>query len=126
MEDILGLKDCKTCQWQRNPRDKIDPYKSIKDFHLLQISFNVKKQGKFTEESNQDPSKLWKAIKAFYQPRNLQKQKDFLNKVFSTSFSETKVSSSYNYLIENTQNLCNLIRKSKTGPPELIDSVIAI
>ncbi|MBW0548888.1 hypothetical protein O181_088603 [Austropuccinia psidii MF-1] len=84
------------CQWQMNPRKKlkrenIDPERSIKAFHLLQISFDFKIGDKFTEESNKDPFNIWKAIEAFNQPNTLQNQTTLLKKIFSTSFSETNV-----------------------------------
>ncbi|MBW0519073.1 hypothetical protein O181_058788 [Austropuccinia psidii MF-1] len=106
--------------------NKLDPEQKALAFEIICINCDVKIAGQFSAEANNDPALLWTSIDNFYQPKTIQNQMMYLNRIFSTYLPKTKLEEALNKHLENTRQLCSLIDDKTTKPSILLDSVVAM
>ncbi|PLW37502.1 hypothetical protein PCANC_17298 [Puccinia coronata f. sp. avenae] len=105
--------------------DKKDPYRRSDAMAILTLNCNVKIVSQFSDEADDDPCKFWELLEGFYQPKTIQNQSTYLNRIFTTLLSLEKLKANLTTLYENSRVLCSLIDDKKIKPSSLLDSVIA-
>ncbi|MBW0576011.1 hypothetical protein O181_115726 [Austropuccinia psidii MF-1] len=107
-------------------RDKMDPSRRERAFAILRLNCDVKVVSKFVSDTNEDPKAFWQAVDAFYQPKTIQNQAQYLSRIFSTPLTAIRLEENLNSLAENTRNLCNLIDDKQITPSSMVESVVAM
>ncbi|MBW0530080.1 hypothetical protein O181_069795, partial [Austropuccinia psidii MF-1] len=105
--------------------NKLDTEQKVLSFEIICINCDVKIAGPFSAEANDDPALLWTSIDNFYQPKTIQNQTMYLNRIFSAYLPKKILEEASKKLLENTQQLCSLIDDKTTKPSILLDSVVA-
>ncbi|PLW34234.1 hypothetical protein PCANC_19488 [Puccinia coronata f. sp. avenae] len=105
--------------------DKKDPFRRSDAMAILTLNCDVKIVSQFSDKANDDPCKFWELLEGFYQPKTIQNQSTYLNRIFTTIFSSDKLEANLTTLYENSRVLCSLINDKKTKPSTLLDLVIA-
>ncbi|MBW0479729.1 hypothetical protein O181_019444 [Austropuccinia psidii MF-1] len=97
-------------------QDKIDPTRKELAFEIICINCDVKIASQFSAEANDDPAKLWKSIDSFYQPKTIQNQTSYLNRIFSSHLPKARLEEVLNRILEQTLMwvIINLPAKYKT------------
>ncbi|MBW0480470.1 hypothetical protein O181_020185 [Austropuccinia psidii MF-1] len=93
---------------------------------LLRINCIIRIGNKFYSESKKDPVKFWRLAQEYFQPKTIQNQTSYLDKIFSTQFSDDQIKEVMSSIQENTQQLRYLFSGLNIPPEVLINSVIAM
>ncbi|MBW0510060.1 hypothetical protein O181_049775 [Austropuccinia psidii MF-1] len=132
MEGILTLKNyyglvtnTKTPE-EVIENDKLEPRRRHKAAALLKNNCIGRLRNKFYTDSKKDPDVFWKLTQKFYQPKSIQKQTSYLNKIFSTHLIDKNIKEAMSFILENTLHLQTLFSGLTISPESLIDSVIAM
>ncbi|MBW0496517.1 hypothetical protein O181_036232 [Austropuccinia psidii MF-1] len=127
MEGILTLKsyyglvtNTKTPE-EKIENDKLELQRRHKAAALLKINCIVRLRNKFYSDSKKDPAVFWKLTQKFYQPKSIQKQTLYLNKIFSTHLIDKNIKEALSFILENTLNLQTLFSVLTISPESLID-----
>jgi hypothetical protein len=107
-------------------RDSIDPDRYEDALAILVLNCDSKISARFSHESKEDPKIFWKLLDEYYQPKTVQNQATYLNRIFSTIISSTNLETTLNSISDNCRLLCSIIDDKTTTPSELLDSVIAM
>ncbi|MBW0492601.1 hypothetical protein O181_032316 [Austropuccinia psidii MF-1] len=132
MEAILSLKGCLALvRGTETPsvasgQDKIDPERRERVFAILRLNCDVKIASKFVLDTNEDPKAFWQAVDAFYQPKTIQNQAQYLSRIFSTPLTAIRLEENLNSLVENKRNFCNIIDDKQITPSSMVESVVAM
>ncbi|MBW0511822.1 hypothetical protein O181_051537 [Austropuccinia psidii MF-1] len=105
--------------------DKLEPRRRHKAAALLKINCIGRLGNKFYSDSKKDPAVFWKLAQEFYQPKSIQNQTFYLNKIFSTHLIAENIKETMSFILENTLHLRTLFSGLTISPESLIDSVIA-
>ncbi|KAH9463487.1 hypothetical protein Pst134EA_015570 [Puccinia striiformis f. sp. tritici] len=73
-----------------------------------------------------NPSEFWRLLEEHYQPKSIQNQATYLNRIFTTVLNSNDLEATLATLSYNTQQLCALIDDTKTKPSALLDTIIAM
>ncbi|MBW0508265.1 hypothetical protein O181_047980 [Austropuccinia psidii MF-1] len=132
MEGILTLKNyyglvtkTKTPE-EVIENDKLEPQRRHEAAALLKINCIVRLGNKFYSDLKKDPAIFWKLTQEFYQPKSIQNQTLYLNKIFSTHLIDKNIKETVSFILENTLHLQTLFSGLTISPESLIDSVIAM
>ncbi|MBW0515701.1 hypothetical protein O181_055416 [Austropuccinia psidii MF-1] len=79
-----------------------------------------------TEEERLENNKIEPRPQEYFQPKTIQNQTSYLNKIFSTQFSDDQIKEVMSSILENTQKLRSLFSGLTIPPEDLIKSVIAM
>ncbi|MBW0553849.1 hypothetical protein O181_093564, partial [Austropuccinia psidii MF-1] len=132
MESILTLKNyyglvtnSETPEETAN-NDKLEPRRRQRAAALLKINCIVRLGNKFYADSKKDPAEFWRLTQEFFQPKTIQNQTTYLNKIFSTQLNDEHIRENMSTILENTLHLRTLFCGLTISPEDLIDSVIAM
>ncbi|MBW0584917.1 hypothetical protein O181_124632 [Austropuccinia psidii MF-1] len=64
---------------------------------------------KFYSASKKDPLRFWRLAQEYYQPKTIQNQTSYLNKIFPTQFVDDQIKEVMSPILENTQQLQSLL-----------------
>ncbi|PLW18034.1 hypothetical protein PCASD_19810 [Puccinia coronata f. sp. avenae] len=107
-------------------RDKADPDQYKDALAILVLNCDSKISACFLHESKEDPKAFWKLLDEYYQPKTVQNQATYLNRIFSTLITSNNLENTLNSISDNCRLLCSIIDDKTTTPSELLDSVIAM
>lgn len=119
---VLGKETIEECELE----DKRDRNRSDDALAILKINCDTKLAEQFDLESKGNPQIFWKLLKEHFQPKTVQNQATYLNRIFSTNLASHNLEETLNKLAYNTRQLCALIDDNNTKPSILLDSVIAM
>ncbi|MBW0567209.1 hypothetical protein O181_106924 [Austropuccinia psidii MF-1] len=111
---------------EASENDKLEPHRSKRAAALLKINCIVRLGNKFYSDSKKDPTEFWRLGQEFFQPKTIQNQTTYLDKIFSTQLNDEHIRANMLTILENTLHLRNLFSGLTTSPKDLIDSVIAM
>ncbi|KAH9469463.1 hypothetical protein MJO29_003652 [Puccinia striiformis f. sp. tritici] len=106
--------------------DKLDQNRYDDALAILKINCDTKIADQFDLEAEGNPSEFWKLLQEHYQPKSIQNQATYLNRIFTTVLNSNDLEETLSNLSYNTRQLCALIDDSKTKPSMLLDTVIAM
>jgi hypothetical protein len=126
LKHLLKLVNGTETPEEAEKRDKADPDRYEDALAILVLNCDSKISARFSHESKEDPKAFWKLLDEYYQPKTVQNQATYLNRIFSTIISATNLETTLNTISDNCQLLCSIIDDKTTTPSELLDSVIAM
>ncbi|MBW0486745.1 hypothetical protein O181_026460 [Austropuccinia psidii MF-1] len=85
--------------------DKLEPRIRQRAAALLKINCIVRLGNKFYIYSKKDPAEFWRLKQEFFQPKTIQNQTTYLNKIFSTQLNDEHIWESMSTILENTLHL---------------------
>ncbi|KAH9454601.1 hypothetical protein Pst134EB_014672 [Puccinia striiformis f. sp. tritici] len=106
--------------------DKLDRNRYDDALAILKINCDTKIADQFDLEAEGSPSEFWKLLEDHYQPKTIQNQATYLNRIFTTVLNSNELESTLATLSYNTRQLCALINDAETKPSALLDTVIAM
>jgi hypothetical protein len=106
--------------------NKLDRNRYDNALAILKINCDTKIADQFDLKANGDPSEFWQVLEDHYQPKTIQNQATYLNRIFTTVLNSNNLEATLATLSYNTQQLCALIDDSKTKPLSLLDTVITM
>ncbi|MBW0479872.1 hypothetical protein O181_019587 [Austropuccinia psidii MF-1] len=107
-KNYLGLVTDTETEEERLENDKIEPRHKQQAMALLRISCVVC------------------IAQEYFQPKTIQNQTSYLDKIFSTQFADDQIKEVMLSILENTQQLRSLFSGLTIPPEDLINSVIAM
>ncbi|KAI7952617.1 hypothetical protein MJO29_008248 [Puccinia striiformis f. sp. tritici] len=106
--------------------DKLDRNQYNDALTILKINCDTKIADQFDMEAEGSPSEFWRLLEEHYQPKSIQNQATYLNRIFTTVLNSNDLEATLATLSYNTQQLCALIDDTKTKPSALLDTIIAM
>ncbi|KAH9452549.1 hypothetical protein Pst134EB_033519 [Puccinia striiformis f. sp. tritici] len=106
--------------------DKLDRNRYDDALAILKINCDTKIADQFDMEAEGSPSEFWRLLEEHYQPKTIQNQATYLNRIFTTVLNSNDLEGTLATLSYNTRQLCALIDDAKTKPSALLDTVIAM
>ncbi|KAA1095011.1 hypothetical protein PGT21_050223 [Puccinia graminis f. sp. tritici] len=126
LKHLLRLVLKKETSEEADLADKLDRNRYDDALAILKINCDTKIADQFDLEANGSPSEFWKLLEEHYQPKTIQNQATYLNRIFTTVLNSSNLEETLTTLSYNTRQLCALIDDSKTKPSSLLDTVIAM
>ena len=94
---VNGTKSAEDAKKQ----DKVDPNCYEDTLTILVLNCDSKISARFSHESKEDPKTFWKLLDKYYQPKTVQNQATYLNRIFSTIISSTNLETTLNSISKN-------------------------
>ncbi|MBW0518388.1 hypothetical protein O181_058103 [Austropuccinia psidii MF-1] len=105
LENYYGLVTNSETPEEKANNDKLEPRRRQRKAALLKINCIVRLGNKFYIDSNKDPAEFWRLTQEFFQPKTIQNQTTYLNKIFSTELNDDHIWENMSTILENTLHL---------------------
>ncbi|KAH9464516.1 hypothetical protein Pst134EB_033278 [Puccinia striiformis f. sp. tritici] len=126
LKHLLRLVLKKETSEEASLADKLDRNRYDDALAILKINCDTKIADQFDLEAEGNPSEFWRLLEEHYQPKSIQNQATYLNRIFTTVLNSNDLEATLATLSYNTRQLCALIDDNKTKPSSLLDTVIAM
>ena len=126
LKHLLKLVNNTETEEEAAKRNLADPDRHEDALAILILNCDSKISARFSHESKGDPKVFWKLLDEYYQPKTVQNQATYLNRIFSTIIASNNLETTLNSISDNCRLLCSIIDDKMTTPSELLDSVIAM
>jgi hypothetical protein len=126
LKNLLKLVNGTKTKEEAERRDQVKPNQYEEALAILVLNCNSTISACFSHKSKEDPKSFWKLLDKYYQPKTVQNQATYLNRIFSTIISANNLKTTLNSISNSCWLLCSIIDDKTTTPSELLDSVIAM
>ncbi|KAI7954364.1 hypothetical protein MJO28_004764 [Puccinia striiformis f. sp. tritici] len=126
LKHLLRLVLKKESSEEASLADKLDRNRYDDALAILKINCETRIADQFDLEAGGSPSEFWRLLQEHYQPKSIQNQATYLNRIFTTVLNSNDLEETLTTLSYNTRQLCDLIDDEKTKPSALLNTVIAM
>jgi hypothetical protein len=109
LKHLLKLVNGTKSAEEAEKQDKADPdcYKDA--LAILVLNCDSKISAHFLHKSKEDPKTFWKLLDEYYQPKTIQNQATYLNRIFSTIISSTNLKTTLKSIVMTLGPLWDLL-----------------
>ncbi|MBW0487380.1 hypothetical protein O181_027095 [Austropuccinia psidii MF-1] len=126
LKNYYGLVNNSEKPKETADNDELEPRRRQSAAALLKINCIVRLGNKAYVDSKKDPAELRRLTQEFFQPKIIQNQTTYLNKIFSTKLNDERIWENMSTILRNTLHLQTLFCGLTISPEDLIDSIIAM
>ncbi|MBW0474575.1 hypothetical protein O181_014290 [Austropuccinia psidii MF-1] len=111
MESILTLKNCyglvtnSETPEETADKNKLEPQKRQRAASLLKINCIVRLGNTFYANSKNYLAEFWRLAQEFFQPKTIQNQTTYLEKIFSPQLNDEHIRKNMSTILKNTLHL---------------------